>query len=190
MSVLIIDNYDSFTYNLFHYCKLYREEVTVKRNDEIELSEIESFEHILLSPGPGLPDEAGIMPMLIEHFHAHKNILGVCLGAQGIAEYFGANLLNLPTVLHGKQSLCHLTDPYHTIFKNVPSQFKIGHYHSWVIDENNFPADLRVSSRNDDGLIMSIYHPKYKLHGVQFHPESILTEYGREMIGNWLRLET
>ena len=139
VSILLLDNYDSFTYNLYHYCQLFSDDIEVRRNDAIELAEVDRFDKILLSPGPGLPDEAGIMPELIEAYHNNKSIFGVCLGLQAIAEYYGAELRNLDSVIHGKQSQLAVIDRGDRLFKGLPDQLRIGHYHSWVVDENSVP---------------------------------------------------
>lgn len=186
MALLILDNYDSFTYNLFHYCEQFHDNVEVRRNDAISIEEVDRFDQIILSPGPGLPDEAGIMPELIAHYYRSKHILGVCLGMQGIAEFFGAELINLGEVLHGKQSSCEVLGDVDLLYKNIPQHFKIGHYHSWVIAESSLPPAIQVSSKDDRGNVMSICHEEYSVRGVQFHPESILTEHGLEMIKNWI----
>jgi anthranilate synthase component 2 len=162
------------------------DEVIVLRNDAFELEDIEAFDGIILSPGPGLPEEAGLMPALIERYHKSKAILGVCLGHQAIGEFFGATLENLPQVLHGQPSECELIEE-DSLFKECGRQFTIGHYHSWVISEKGFPSDeLIITARDKDGHIMAIRHKALAIHGVQFHPESILTPKGKLMIHNWV----
>ena len=185
MKILILDNYDSFTHNLFHYVKQFEKDVSVVKNDKISLIEVEKYDKIILSPGPGLPDEHKNLKKIIKQFSSTKSILGVCLGHQAIAECFGAQLKNLEDVMHGISSEI-LFIKKDVIFKNIPDQIKVGHYHSWVIDEKTLPSCFEVTSKNEDGVIMSISHKKYDLKGLQFHPESILTEYGLLMIRNWV----
>jgi anthranilate synthase component 2 len=186
MKILVIDNYDSFVFNLVHM--LYEQGVQtihVVKNDKVIMQEIEAYDKILLSPGPGLPQEAGLMPAIIEKFSPYKSMLGVCLGHQAIAEAFGARLKNLDEPLHGVSSELSVLSPC-TLFKNCPLKFQIGHYHSWVVEENCLPPDLKVLAKDSRGNIMAIQHVKYHLFGVQFHPESVLTEYGHQIISNWL----
>jgi anthranilate synthase component 2 len=190
MKILVLDNYDSFTYNLVHllYELGLEEAVEVFRNDEISLEAVDAYDKILLSPGPGLPSEAGIMPALIQRYAPTKSILGVCLGHQAIGEAFGARLLNLPEVLHGVASPMHplVAD---RLFEGVPAPFQAAHYHSWVIDREGFPHEqLEVIAQDEQGHIMAVRHRLYDVRGVQFHPESILTEYGKQMLHNWLSL--
>ncbi len=186
MKILVFDNYDSFTYNLVHYLeKVTDASIEVYRNDEIELHEIERFDKILLSPGPGLPSEAGILPDVIKAYASTKSILGVCLGHQAIAEAFGASLINLNEVFHGVATPVKIVNE-DFLFKNIPSQINVGRYHSWVVDKNNLPEELAVTCVDGFGNIMGIRHKTYNMHGVQFHPESILTEYGLEIIKNWV----
>lgn len=186
MKILVIDNYDSFVYNLVHLIHSIRnEDLTIVKNDKISLDEINSFDKILLSPGPGLPKDAGIMPSLIQHFASEKSILGVCLGHQAISESFGSTLFNLKDPLHGIASQIEiLKDDY--LFENCPKQFKIGHYHSWCVEEKSLSKDLEVLAKDAFGNIMSIKHKKFDLRGVQFHPESILTENGKQILTNWM----
>ena len=186
MRILIIDNYDSFTHNLFHYVNQFEKDVQVVKNDKISLIEVEKYDKIILSPGPGLPDEHKNLKIIIKKYAPTKSILGVCLGHQAIAECFGARLKNLEDVLHGvKTKISFLNTD--SLFKNIPNEIKVGHYHSWVIDEKTLPICFEVTSKNEDGIIMSIRHKEYDLKGVQFHPESILTEYGLLMIKNWIQ---
>lgn len=181
--MLLLDNYDSFTYNLFHYLEGEGEHVVVRRNDEISIEEALSFDKIVLSPGPGLPSEAGIMPELLKVLPDTTKVLGVCLGLQAIVECYGGSLTNLETVIHGQASQAiHLENDI--LFKGIENPFEIGHYHSWVA--NDIGHDLIVTSRNEDGLIMSIRHKTKPIHAVQFHPESVLTPEGRKMIRNWV----
>ena len=186
MRILIVDNYDSFTHNLYHYVSQFEKNVEVVKNDKISLTEVEQYDKIILSPGPGLPDEHKNLKEIIEQFSSTKSILGVCLGHQAIAECFGAKLKNLEDVLHGISSEI-LFIKKDSIFNQIPNQIKVGHYHSWVIDEETLPSCLEVTSKNEDGIIMSIRHKEYDLKGVQFHPESILTECGLLMIKNWIQ---
>ncbi|MBC8266080.1 MAG: aminodeoxychorismate/anthranilate synthase component II [Flavobacteriales bacterium] len=185
MRILIVDNYDSFTHNLFHYVKQFEDDVDVIKNDKISLSKVDRYDKIILSPGPGLPDEHKNLKEIIKQFSSVKSILGVCLGHQAIGEYFGAKLINLKEVMHGVSSKIILTKD-DLIFKNIPDNFNVGHYHSWVIDEKTLPCCFDVTSKNENGIIMSIAHKVYDLKGVQFHPESILTQHGHLIIKNWL----
>jgi len=186
MKILVFDNYDSFTYNLVHCIeKISDHQVEVYRNDQISLKAIGGFDKILLSPGPGLPDEAGILKELIRTYAPAKSILGVCLGQQAIAEVFGGSLLNLEHVYHG------VATPIKQIgndllFKGLPENFDAGRYHSWVVDRKTFPADLEITAQDGNGEIMAIRHRTYDVRGVQFHPESVLTPLGEKIIGNWL----
>ncbi|MBD5301008.1 MAG: aminodeoxychorismate/anthranilate synthase component II [Bacteroides sp.] len=186
MKLLIFDNYDSFTYNIAHAVRLLGVEPDVRRNDKITLDEIADYDKIIISPGPGIPSEAGILPQLLERYAGEKPILGVCLGHQAIGERFGAKLRNLSTVYHGVQSTVRLTaDDY--IFAGIPSEFEVGRYHSWVVDRESLPAELEVTAVSPDGEIMAMRHRTLDVRGVQFHPESVLTPYGLEIIDNWLR---
>ena len=189
--ILIIDNYDSFTYNLVHYVEENENfQVDVFRNDEIKLEDVNNYKTIILSPGPGLPKDAGILKELIEKYAPTKKILGVCLGMQAIGEVYGGTLLNLENVFHGVATPIEITDESDLIFKNLPSSFNVGRYHSWVVSGNEFPDELKVTSTEENGQIMSLKHKKFNLYGVQFHPESILTEYGKEMINNFLSISS
>lgn len=188
MRILILDNYDSFTYNLVHLVeKLSNHKVSVFKNNQIELAEIANYDKIILSPGPGLPSEAGIMPELLKMYRHQKSILGVCLGMQAIGECFGSTLKNLNTVFHGIATPIHILKHNH-LFENIPSPFNAGRYHSWVIDETTLTNDLLVTAKDSSGLIMAIEHKHYPVYGVQFHPESILSEHGEEILKNWLHL--
>lgn len=189
MKVMVIDNYDSFTYNLVHILRELgiNESMKIVRNDQFELDEVESFDHILLSPGPGLPKDAGLMPKVIERYAPTKNILGVCLGHQGIGESFGAKLFNLPQVFHGMVTpVKQVIDD--ELFKGLPSTFNVCRYHSWVIEKSSLPESLEVTSIAENGNIMSIRHKEFNVRGVQFHPESIMTEHGKQLMKNWLEL--
>lgn len=186
MRLLILDNYDSFTYNLVHLIeKVGTLPFDVIKNDQISLSQIDKYDKILLSPGPGLPSEAGIMPQLLKNFSATKSIFGVCLGMQAIGEAFDSPLKNLETVFHGLATSVTILEE-DILFKDLPKQFKVGRYHSWVIDEQKINADLLITALDDSGLIMAIKHKNYDLRGVQFHPESILSEHGETILKNWL----
>lgn len=187
--ILLVDNYDSFTHNLVHYMEgVSNHQVDIFRNDKISLSDVEKYKTIVLSPGPGLPKNAGILKEIIEHYSSKKKILGVCLGMQAIGEVFGGTLVNLPIVYHGVATKLTIIDQTDLLFKDIPTNTNIGRYHSWVIDGNNFPQDLKITSVDEQGQVMSFKHKKYNLYGVQFHPESILTEYGKEMIANFLAI--
>ena len=186
MKVLVLDNYDSFTYNLVYIVRQlgYGPDMDVFRNDKISLEEVDQYDKILLSPGPGLPSDAGIMPELLRKYSPTKTILGVCLGHQAIGEAFGGDLINLAEVLHGVAS--QVTVKNDLLFEQIPDTFSIGRYHSWVIDESTLSPDLEVIARTPDQQIMAVRHKKFNVRGVQFHPESILTENGVKIMKNWL----
>lgn len=187
--ILVIDNYDSFTYNLVHYIeKLSGSRPAVFRNDEISLDEIGRYDKILLSPGPGIPVEAGICLDLIRKYSSGKSILGVCLGNQAIGEAFGAKLENLKQVFHGVATRIIVTNHGDPLFRGIPDSFIAGRYHSWVVSHENLPDCLRVTCIDENNMIMALSHRKYNVKGVQFHPESVLTESGLEIINNWLKL--
>lgn len=186
MKILLVDNFDSFTYNLYHQLNRFEEEVEVVRNDEIDFDDARRFDRIVLSPGPGLPREAGKMIDLIDRFKNEKKILGVCLGLQAIAEAEGAKLINLKNVLHGVAVPTQVQDTNEPLFTGLPRSFKTGRYHSWCVDPEGLPATFRITANDDFGGIMALTHENQLLRGVQFHPESILTEYGNELIYNWL----
>lgn len=187
MKIVIIDNYDSFTYNLAHLVKELGAEVTVFRNDQFQLSELDRFDKIILSPGPGIPSEAGLLMDVIRKYAGRKPMLGVCLGHQAIGEAFGAKLTNLSEVYHGVATPCTQfgNDP---IFEGLPKRIEIGRYHSWVVDKSGFPDCLDITAVSDDGQIMGLKHKNYDIRGIQFHPESVLTPDGKKMIQNWLEL--
>ena len=187
MKILLLDNYDSFTYNLVHIIRELNYDYEVHRNDKITLEEVKRFDKILLSPGPGVPDEAGIMKSVIIEYGPSKSILGVCLGHQGIAEVYGGSLYNIPNVLHGVTSTATVLDSEEKLFSTLPSKFQVTHYHSWVVLPGSLPADVKVTAENEEGLIMGIRHTKYDVRGVQFHPESIMTPEGPRMIENWIK---
>ncbi|MDE5821869.1 MAG: aminodeoxychorismate/anthranilate synthase component II [Paramuribaculum sp.] len=186
MKLLILDNYDSFTYNIVHAVRELGVEPAVCRNDKITLDEVGNFDKIIISPGPGIPSEAGILPQLLERYAGSKPILGVCLGHQAIGECFGAKLRNLPDVYHGIKSQISITVPDY-IFAGLPGRIDVGRYHSWVVDKNNLPDCLEVTAVSDDGEIMAMRHRTLDVCGVQFHPESILTPQGLTIIDNWLK---
>jgi anthranilate synthase component II len=183
--ILVIDNYDSFTYNLVHILRELGEEPVVVRNDKITVDDVDNFDLILLSPGPGLPAQAGIMPEVLKKFSATKSILGICLGHQAIGECFGGKLYNLPQVYHGMVTPVKLTRE-DTLFQNIPTEFKVCRYHSWVINHEGFPEELEITSVDDNGIIMSVKHKRYNVRGIQYHPESVMTEHGKQIIKNWL----
>lgn len=186
MKILVLDNYDSFTYNLVYIVRQlgYGGQMDVFRNDKISLDDVDKYEKILLSPGPGIPSEAGIMPELLKRYASTKVILGVCLGHQAIGEAFGGSLINLSEVLHGVAS--KVTVQQDLLFEQIPDTFSIGRYHSWVIDESILSPDLEVIARTPDQQIMAVRHKQFNVRGVQFHPESILTENGIRIMQNWL----
>lgn len=188
MKILVLDNYDSFTYNLVQIIeKISGHKTDVCRNDKIPLDEVAKYDKIVLSPGPGLPSESGILLPLIKTYAPHKSILGVCLGEQAIGEVFGATLINMPDVHHGVASSCRLTSTSSYIFKGINKDFEIGRYHSWVVSEEHFPHEqLEITARDESGIIMALQHKKYDVQGVQFHPESVLTPCGEEILRNWI----
>jgi len=191
MKILVIDNYDSFTYNLVHYLEeLSAERVTVARNDEITIDEAAVFDKILLSPGPGIPDEAGILKELIERLSPVKSILGICLGMQAIAEVFGGKLSNLTETYHGIATDIFVKKEDDPLFNGLPLSFKAGRYHSWVVDNETLPDCLTITATDSQEFIMGLRHKNHDLCGVQFHPESVLTENGKQIIANWLESGT
>ena len=186
MKILVFDNYDSFTYNLVHLVeKVCDYQIDIIRNDKIDLKDINMYDKILLSPGPGLPNEAGILLDLIKIYASTKSILGVCLGLQAIGETFGGKLKNLDSVYHGIATPVQLLKE-DSLFKDCPKEFKVGRYHSWVVDTKILPECLDVTATDSEGNIMAIKHKTYNVRGVQFHPESILSEYGEQIIRNWI----
>jgi len=187
MKILVLDNYDSFTYNLVQYIeRVIKQEVDVKRNDQLLLEEVDAYDKILISPGPGIPEEAGLTLELIRAYGSRKSILGVCLGHQAIAEAYGGSIKNLSTVYHGVtgQMKQLVEDEY--LFEGVPELFDAGRYHSWVVEPQTLPRELEITVENDEGYIMALRHREHDVKGVQFHPESVLTEYGGRMILNWI----
>ncbi|GAA3785362.1 MULTISPECIES: aminodeoxychorismate/anthranilate synthase component II [Corallibacter] len=183
--VLVIDNYDSFTYNLVHYLEDLDCDVTVKRNDQLHIDDVEAFDKIVLSPGPGIPDEAGLLKPIIKKYAATKSILGVCLGQQAIGEVFGGSLINLEAVYHGVATNITVTVDDEPLFKGLDKTISVGRYHSWVVNET-LPETLEATSFDDNGQIMSLRHKIYDVKGVQFHPESVLTPDGKKMLENWV----
>ena len=191
MKILIFDNYDSFTYNLVHVVeKIIHEKVDVYRNDKIPLEKIKEYDKIILSPGPGIPVESGLLLPLIEEYAASKSILGVCLGQQAIGEAFGGSLINLSTVYHGVATKINVkedrTKSENDIFKSLPSEMEVGRYHSWIVSKEGFPDDLEFTAEDENGYIMALRHKTYDVQGVQFHPESVLTPLGEKMMRNWV----
>ena len=184
MKVLIVDNRDSFTYNLYHYVEQFAKNVDVFRSNDIIIEEVQKYDKIIFSPGPGLPSEHEIMFKVLDVYKSNKSILGICLGHQAIVEYFGGTLDNLTKVKHGVSSkLIKIKNSF--VFNNIPNNIKIGHYHSWVVSNKNLPKSIKVTSLNTNNLIMSIEHTKYDIIGLQFHPESIMTDFGLLMLKNW-----
>ena len=185
--ILIIDNYDSFTYNLVHLVNELGLECEVWRNDKFDIADVDKFSHIILSPGPGIPSEAGLLLQVIEKYAPTKSMFGVCLGQQAIAEVFGGKLYNLPQPMHGIATPIKVTDEQEPLFTGLPESFKVGRYHSWVV-EKELPEILEITAIDEqDGSVMALRHKQYNVRGVQFHPESVLTEYGKQMMQNWLK---
>jgi anthranilate synthase component 2 len=190
MKIMVLDNYDSFTYNLVHILKeLSKGPVDVYRNDEIGLKDMGKYDKIVISPGPGVPNQAGITKKIIEYFAPTKSILGVCLGCQAIAEVFGGSLINLDQVYHGVATNIIVLDEDDRIFREIPVKFTAGRYHSWVINGKELPADLKITAKDDEEMVMAITHLTHDVKGVQFHPESVLTGYGKQLLLNWLNVE-
>lgn len=188
MKILVFDNYDSFTYNLVHLVeKITGEKVDVYRNDQVDLEKVNNYDKIILSPGPGIPEEAGLLLPLIKKYAATKSILGVCLGHQAIAEAFGAKLTNLITVFHGVATPIQIKNKRSQILEGLPETIEVGRYHSWIVSDDNFPAELEVTARDDNGYIMGLQHKTFDVQGVQFHPESVLTPDGEKILRNWLK---
>ncbi len=194
MKILVFDNYDSFTYNLVHLVeKIIHERVDVYRNDQIPLEKIKEYDKIILSPGPGIPEEAGLLLPLIREYAPSKSILGVCLGQQAIGEAFGGKLVNLSTVYHGVATKIHVNEDRlavagsNDVFEGLPSDIEVGRYHSWVVSTDDFPEELEITARDENGYIMGLRHKKFDVQGVQFHPESVLTPEGETILRNWLK---
>ena|SRR4029078_7277923 len=191
MKILIFDNYDSFTYNLVHVVeKIIHDTVDVYRNDKIPLEKVNHYDKIILSPGPGLPLESGLLIPLIKEYAASKSILGVCLGHQAIGETFGGSLVNLTTVYHGVATKIKInasrTPAANDIFNSLEGELEVGRYHSWIVSKENFPRELEITSEDENGYIMGLRHKTFDVQGVQFHPESVLTPMGESMMRNWL----
>ena len=190
MKILVFDNNDSFTYNLVHLVqKIVPVKPDVFRNDQIPLEKVAEYDKIILSPGPGIPGEAGLLLPLIKEYAATKSILGVCLGHQAIGEAFGGSLINLSTVYHGVATPCSLSEEQNGLFRGLPRNITVGRYHSWIVDEKTLPSELEITARDDNGYIMALRHRSFDVRGVQFHPESVLTPDGETILRNWL-LET
>ena len=187
MKILVFDNYDSFTYNLVHLVeKITGEKVDVYRNDEIAIADVAAYDKIILSPGPGIPIEAGLLLSLIKEYAATKSILGVCLGHQAIAEAFGGTLTNLSTVFHGVATPIKIKNQQSKILQGLPETIEVGRYHSWIVSDDNFPTELEITARDENGYIMGLQHKEFDVQGVQFHPESVLTPDGEQILQNWL----
>lgn len=191
MKILVFDNYDSFTYNLVHLVeKILHQKVEVHRNDQIPLEKVKEYDKIILSPGPGIPSEAGLLLPLIKEYAASKPILGVCLGHQAIAEAFGGKLINLSTVYHGVATPVTVvngeSESEGSLFAGLPHKIQAGRYHSWIVSEEGLPAELEITARDDNGYIMAMRHANYDVQGVQFHPESVLTPQGEIILRNWI----
>jgi anthranilate synthase component 2 len=192
MKILIFDNYDSFTYNLVHVVeKIIHDKVDVYRNDKISLEKINDYDKIILSPGPGLPVESGLLLDLIKEYASSKSILGVCLGQQAIGESFGGSLINLSTVYHGVATKIKVnpgrTRSANDVFNSLDDELEVGRYHSWIVSKENFPAELEITAEDENGYIMALRHKTFDVQGVQFHPESVLTPMGEQMMKNWLK---
>jgi anthranilate synthase component 2 len=189
VKILIFDNYDSFTYNLVHLVeKITGEKVDVFRNDQITLEKVNDYDKIILSPGPGIPEEAGLLLPLIKEYASAKSILGVCLGHQAIAEAFGGKLTNLSTVFHGVATPIQIRNQNSKILQGLPETIEVGRYHSWIVNDENFPEELEVTARDANGYIMGLQHKTFDVQGVQFHPESVLTPDGEQILRNWLKV--
>ena len=192
MKILIFDNYDSFTYNLVHVVeKIIHDKVDVYRNDKISLEKVNDYDKIILSPGPGLPVESGLLLDLIKEYASSKSILGVCLGQQAIGESFGGSLINLSTVYHGVATKIKVnplrTQSANDVFNSLDDELEVGRYHSWIVSKENFPAELEITAEDENGYIMALRHKTFDVQGVQFHPESVLTPTGEQMMKNWLK---
>ncbi len=189
MNIFLLDNYDSFTFNLVHLLEQFDDiEVSVFRNDEVEVEAALDFDRIVLSPGPGIPEEAGILIPMIKRFQNEKPILGVCLGMQAIVETFGGTLLNMPICMHGVSEKTNVLSPVDPLFRNIDPVFMSGRYHSWAVNPATLPSFFRITATDDLGTIMALTHENQHIRGVQFHPESILTDLGKQLISNWLTL--
>ena len=188
MKLLVFDNYDSFTYNLVHLVeKILHQKVEVHRNDQITLEQVKNYDKIILSPGPGIPEEAGLLLPLIKEYAASKSILGVCLGQQAIGEAFGGKLTNLSKVYHGVATPCKIVKEGVGLFAGLTEEFEVGRYHSWVVSREEFPEELEITAVDENDMIMALQHKTYDVRGVQFHPESVLTPQGEQILRNWLK---
>jgi anthranilate synthase component II len=188
MKILVFDNYDSFTYNLVHLVeKITGVKADVYRNDQIALADVAAYDKIILSPGPGVPKEAGLLLPLIKEYAATNSILGVCLGHQAIAEAFGGTLVNLTTVYHGVATPIKILKTRSQVLSGLPEEIEVGRYHSWIVSDENFPDELEVTARDEKGYIMGLQHKTFNVQGVQFHPESVLTPDGEKILRNWLK---
>ncbi len=192
MKILVFDNYDSFTYNLVHLVeKITHTKVDVYRNDQLPMEKVNDYDKIILSPGPGIPEEAGLLLPLIKEYASTKSILGVCLGHQAIGQAFGGTLINLSTVYHGVATEIQVRSSesgvHSPLFMGLPDRIEVGRYHSWIISDDNFPEELEVTARDENNYIMALQHKKYDVQGVQFHPESVLTPMGEAIMRNWLK---
>lgn len=190
LQILVIDNYDSFTFNLVHLLHECGTDATVWRNDKFALEDVAAFDKILLSPGPGIPREAGLLLDVIRRYGATKSILGVCLGQQAIAEVYGGSLYNLSRPVHGTATPLIVKVDDEPIFEGLPSTFPVGRYHSWAVSRDGFPDELQITAEDEHGVIMALAHKTHDVKGVQFHPESVLTQHGKAMIENWLASNT
>jgi anthranilate synthase component 2 len=193
MKILVFDNYDSFTYNLVHLVeKITHEKVDVYRNDQIPMEKVKEYDKIILSPGPGIPEEAGLLLPLIKEYASSKSILGVCLGHQAIGQAFGGTLINLSSVFHGVATKIEVRSQESGVgsrlFNGLPNELEVGRYHSWVVSTENFPDSLEITAEDETGMIMGLQHKTYDVQGVQFHPESVLTPMGEEIMRNWLKV--
>jgi anthranilate synthase component 2 len=193
MKILVFDNYDSFTYNLVHLVeKITHEKVDVHRNDQIPMEKVKDYDKIILSPGPGIPEEAGLLLPLIKEYASSKSILGVCLGHQAIGQAFGGELINLSSVFHGVATKIEVrsreSGVSSPLFQGLPNELEVGRYHSWVVSKENFPSVLEITAEDETGMIMGLQHKTYDVQGVQFHPESVLTPMGEEIMKNWLKV--
>ncbi len=186
LRILVVDNYDSFTFNLVHLLHECGHTATVWRNDKFELADVAAFDKILLSPGPGIPEEAGLLLDVIRQYGESKSILGICLGLQAIAEVYGGSLYNLAKPVHGVATTMTVTDTDEPIFAGLPASFAVGRYHSWAVAQEGLPSELKITGEDASGVIMGLTHQSLDVRGLQFHPESVMTEHGKEMIANWL----
>lgn len=192
LKILVFDNYDSFTYNLVHLVeKITHEKVDVYRNDQLPLEKVKEYDKIILSPGPGIPEEAGLLLPLIKEYASSKSILGVCLGHQAIGQAFGGRLINLSSVFHGVATKIEVgsqkSEIRSPLFEGLPDELEVGRYHSWVVSKENFPEELEITAEDENGMIMGLQHKTYDVQGVQFHPESVLTPKGEDIMRNWLK---